>query len=129
MLCFGFAASLVPALSRRVGQETLLLAVVVVIAAGTAVRLAPSVGPLFLGTFLVGVAIAVGNVLMPSIIKRHVLGFFTFTRHSSLAQPKGSSLPSRSWMASFRFGSMMHMPRGSQRSRAVAFEIISPFDD
>ena len=24
---------------------------------------------------------------------------------------------------------VMHMPRGSQRSRAVAFEIISPFDD
>lgn len=70
VVCFGVAAPLAPILARRVGQEVLLLASVVAIGAGALARAAPSLGPVFAGTVVLGVGIAVANVLMPSVIKR-----------------------------------------------------------
>ncbi|MEK8174332.1 hypothetical protein NKH77_51050 [Streptomyces sp. M19] len=45
-------------------------AVLVILLGGMAVRLVPSLPPLFLGTLFVGSAIAVANVVVPALIKR-----------------------------------------------------------
>lgn len=70
VLCFGVAAPLAPLLARRVGQEVLLLGCMLGVAAGVAIRAVPEVLPVFAGTLVLGIAIAVANVLMPSVVKR-----------------------------------------------------------
>ena len=70
LLCFGLFAPFAPRIARRVGMEASLFGVLLLLAGGIAVRLDGSVVALFFGTFLAGVAIAIGNVLLPGLIKR-----------------------------------------------------------
>lgn len=70
VLCFGVLGPLAPVLARRIGLEKSLGFVLVLIVLGSVVRLNPSVFALFLGTFLVGAGIALGNILLPALIKR-----------------------------------------------------------
>ncbi len=68
----GFAAFSVlsPALGRRLGVERAVAVALALIVVGTAVRGLPSVVLLFGGTIVLGVGIAVGNVLLPALAKR-----------------------------------------------------------
>ncbi|WP_208094691.1 CynX/NimT family MFS transporter [Brevibacterium limosum] len=66
---FGAFAFLTPALTRRFGMHRVLGILMIVLAAGIALRLQPSLLALYGGTVLVGAAIAVGNVLLPAAIK------------------------------------------------------------
>lgn len=70
VLCFGALAPLAPRLSRRLGPEAVVVAAMVLLLAGILVRLSSSLAVLFAGTVLIGGAIAVANVLLPSMIKR-----------------------------------------------------------
>ncbi|CAM5362113.1 CynX/NimT family MFS transporter [Streptomyces abikoensis] len=70
LICFGVFAPLAPRLARRWGMERTLVAVLAVLLAGSAVRLVPELFPLFAGTFLVGTAVAVANVVITALIKR-----------------------------------------------------------
>jgi CP family cyanate transporter-like MFS transporter len=70
LFCFGAMASSAPALVRRRGMGPLLGLTMAVVATGCAVRLAPSLAALFLGTAIVGSGIAVANVILPGLIKR-----------------------------------------------------------
>jgi CP family cyanate transporter-like MFS transporter len=70
VLCFGLAALATPWLIRRLRMGPALTLVLALVIAGCALRLAPTLGALFAGTVLVGCAIAVGNVLVPALIKR-----------------------------------------------------------
>ena len=75
VICFGLAALCAPALRTRLGEERGLLAVLVLLVAGVLVRAAwPSGAPLFAGTVLAGCAIAVMNVLVPSMVRRRFSG-------------------------------------------------------
>jgi MFS transporter, CP family, cyanate transporter len=70
LLCFGAMASSAPALVRRLRMAPLLGLAMAVVALGCAVRLAPSLAALFVGTAIIGSGIAVANVLLPGLIKR-----------------------------------------------------------
>lgn len=70
LLAFAALSPLVPRLAARWGAERLLGAALVVLTLGIAVRWVPAAISLFGGTVLIGAAIAVGNVLLPSLIKR-----------------------------------------------------------
>ena len=74
VVCFGLAALGAPALRARLGEERGLLAALVVLLAGVIVRATWPSGALFPGTVLVGCAIAVMNVLVPSLIRRRFAG-------------------------------------------------------
>ena len=74
VVCFGLAALGAPALRARLGEERGLLAALVVLLAGVVVRATWPSGALFPGTVLVGCAIAVMNVLVPSLIRRRFAG-------------------------------------------------------
>jgi CP family cyanate transporter-like MFS transporter len=74
VVCFGLAALAAPALRARFGEERGLLAVLGLLFAGILVRAAWPGGGLFPGTVLVGCAIAVMNVLVPSLIRRRFPG-------------------------------------------------------
>ncbi len=70
VLCFGLAALASPRLIRRFSMGPALTLVLATVIAGAVIRLVPTVTALFLGTVLLGSAIAVGNVLVPALIKR-----------------------------------------------------------
>jgi MFS transporter, CP family, cyanate transporter len=70
VLCFGLFSSLGAPLSRRFGEERVLLAALLLVAGGLLLRAAVPGAMLFPGTVLAGGAIALMNVLLPSLIKR-----------------------------------------------------------
>ncbi|MDE3026359.1 MAG: MFS transporter, partial [Acidobacteriota bacterium] len=69
VLCFGLGALAAAPLGRRLGGEGALVASLVPLVAGTALRAAGSTGLLFAGTVLAGAGVAVGNVLVPAVVK------------------------------------------------------------
>jgi CP family cyanate transporter-like MFS transporter len=75
VVCFGLAALGAPALRARLGEERGLLLALVVLLGGILLRAAvPRGAGLFGGTVLVGCAIAVMNVLVPSLVRRRFPG-------------------------------------------------------
>jgi CP family cyanate transporter-like MFS transporter len=70
LLAFAVLSPLVPRLAARWGPERLLGGALVVLTLGIAVRWVPTAIGLFAGTVLIGAGIAVGNVILPSLIKR-----------------------------------------------------------
>src|SRR4051812_16785251 len=74
VVCFGLAALAAPALRARLGEERGLLAVLALLLVGVLVRAAWTSSGLFPGTVLGGWAIAVMNVLVPSLIRRRFAG-------------------------------------------------------
>jgi MFS transporter, CP family, cyanate transporter len=69
ILCFGLLAPVAPLLARRFGAERVLFLALIPLIAGTLVRGGSSIVALFAGTLLAGAAIAVANVVVPSIVK------------------------------------------------------------
>ena len=59
-----------PGLAQRFGIECTLVGVLAGRGRGSAFRLIPTVGALFVGTLLIGAGIAIGNILLPGLIKR-----------------------------------------------------------
>ena len=70
VLCFGVFGPAAPRLAARFGMERTLAGVLVALIVGSAVRLIPTVPALFGSTVLMGAAIALGNILLPGLIKR-----------------------------------------------------------
>lgn len=88
VLCFGVLGPLAPALAARLGFERSLAGVLVAVIAGSALRLIPTAPALFGGTLLIGAGIAIGNILLPGLIKRdfsHRLGLMSGLYSMSLA--------------------------------------------
>ncbi|MFI7410776.1 CynX/NimT family MFS transporter [Streptomyces sp. NPDC049627] len=80
VLCLGAFAWLAPTLARRFGTHAAVCAAASVLALGAAVRAVPWPPALFAGTVLCGAGIAVGNVLVPAVVKDHFAdraGLFT----------------------------------------------------
>lgn len=94
-LCIGVGAFLVPALAARMGAERALAGALALIGLATAGRVwAGSASVLFLTTLLAGVGIAVGQTLLPGLVRRH------FAEHSmpitalySLGIALGAAIP------------------------------------
>lgn len=70
LLAFALLSPVAPLLAQRIGLERALLAALVLISGGVAIRSAGPVPCLYGGTALIGAGIAVGNVLLPSLLKR-----------------------------------------------------------
>lgn len=70
LLAFALVSPLAPWLARRVGLERALFGALALIAAGIVLRSAGFEWSLFAGTAAIGAGIAVGNVLLPGLLKR-----------------------------------------------------------
>jgi len=70
VLCFGAFSGVAAPLSRRYGEERVLLAALVLLGVGLLGRAALPGWLLFPGTVLASAAIALMNVLLPSLVKR-----------------------------------------------------------
>ena len=99
VVCLGIFAPFAPKLAQRYGAERTLLGVIALVALGTALRGFGSVPILFAATFIAGAAIAVGNVLLPGMVKRDfpdsmaLTGLYTMALCAGAAAASGLTLP------------------------------------
>jgi len=69
LVVFAFMSPLVPKLAIRLTNEKTLLFGLIILFIGISIRSIPTAFLLFLGTLLVGLGIAIGNVLLPAVVK------------------------------------------------------------
>jgi len=100
VVCMGLFSPLAPRLAQRLGTERVLLGVILLLALGTALRGISSVSLLFFGTALTGACIAIGNVLLPGVVKRDfpdkaalMTGCYTMALCAGAASAAGLTLP------------------------------------
>ncbi|MGB3827872.1 MAG: MFS transporter [Ornithinimicrobium sp.] len=100
VICFGVFAVLTPRLTAHLGVDATAALALSVLAAGVVLRSAGAVGTLFAGTVLISAAIAVGNVLLPVLVKRDaprhlglITGAYTTTLTTSAAIGAAITVP------------------------------------
>lgn len=100
VVCLGVFSPLAPRLAQRVGTERVLLGLVLLLALGTSLRGLSSIPLLYFGTALAGACIAIGNVLLPGIVKRDfpdraalLTGCYTMALCAGAAGGAGLTLP------------------------------------
>ncbi|MFS8046641.1 CynX/NimT family MFS transporter [Rhizobium sp. BR 314] len=100
VVCLGLFSPLAPRLAQRLGSERVLLGVILLLALGTALRGLSSISMLFVGTALAGACIAIGNVLLPGVVKRDfpdkaalMTGCYTMALCAGAASAAGLTLP------------------------------------
>lgn len=74
LLAFAVVSPLAAGIARRFGTERSLFGALLFICAGIALRSAGSASRLYLGTAIIGCGIAMGNVLLPGLVKRDFPG-------------------------------------------------------
>lgn len=100
LIAFGLISPLSPRLVRRFGLETALFLGLLCLTLGTLIRATGSIAALLFGMFLVGSGVALGNVLLPSLVKRdfprHIglmTGLYSTMMSSCAALASGISVP------------------------------------
>ena len=100
LIAFGIVSNLTPLFTKRFGISGTLAGALLLLTVGIGIRSIDSVAALYIGTALLGVAIALGNVLIPGLVKRnfpHKSGRITSMYSSVLgigaALAAGISLP------------------------------------
>lgn len=98
LLAFGTLSIFAPKFSEKLGLENVLGYAMLVLLAGIIIRVSGSITTLLLGAALIGVAIAMGNVLMPAFIKQRfpshlglVMGLFAVSMNLTGALGAGFS--------------------------------------
>ncbi|BBL35540.1 putative transporter YycB [Nitrosomonas stercoris] len=105
VLCLGIFAPLAPWLSQRIGNNRTLLLIMLLLTVGTAMRGMGSLFPLFFGSAVAGMAIAIGNVLLPAIVKKEfpgaialMTGSYTMALCAGAAVAAAGTLPLIRWL-------------------------------
>ena len=100
LVAFAVVSPLAPALARRIGIERSLGAALLLLATATVVRSLPSTVALWTGTAVLGIAVAVVNVLLPSLVKRdypeqvgQVTGLYSSVQGAAAALASGLAVP------------------------------------
>lgn len=100
LIAFAIISPIAPKLARKFGTETTILSALILIILGLSIRYLPSISTLFLGTAILGCGIAVGNVLIPSIVKQEfqnqsglVTGIYSVSMNLTGAIASGVSIP------------------------------------
>lgn len=109
LVCFGILAFIAPRLVHRIGVGRLILACLLGMTAGIVVRSVPSDAALFAGTLVVGISVAITNVLMPGIVKKDfphrvglMTGLYTMALSAGPAVATGLSVPLEHAFSSWR---------------------------
>ncbi len=100
LLAFAVLSPFASKMARKFGMEVVLFGALLVLTAGLALRPIGDVTTLFTGTLLIGIAIALCNVLMPAFVKRNfahqiglVTGFYAMSMNLTGALASGFSIP------------------------------------
>lgn len=100
LLAFAILSPFAPKLARRFGLANVLLMAMVMLAIGILIRSGSGAGLLFTGTAILGLSIAVCNVLLPGLIKGKfphniglMTGVYTVSMNLCAAVASGISVP------------------------------------
>lgn len=100
LLIFGIFSPFVPKLSSKFGMEITLFIAMILLTIGVFIRSLGDISILLFGTLLLGMAIAVGNVLMPGLIKSNfpyhiglMTGLYSVSMNVFSALASGISVP------------------------------------
>lgn len=100
LLAFAFISPFAPKISKHLGMERTIFLSLLVLLAGIIIRSFFGLSFLFIGTLLIGLAIAFGNVLIPGFIKINfpfrvgiVMGFYAVSMNVFGALGSGLSVP------------------------------------
>jgi CP family cyanate transporter-like MFS transporter len=100
LLAFAFLSPFAPKLARRFGMELTLFISLILLTVGIVLRSFGGMTTLFIGTILIGLSIAIGNVLIPSLIKHNfaqsigmMTGFYAVSMNLCGAIGSGVSIP------------------------------------
>ncbi|TWP33241.1 CynX/NimT family MFS transporter [Leekyejoonella antrihumi] len=111
ILLFGLCAPLASPALRRMGIDRLILLALVVLLAAGLLRLAPSLPALLVGTTVMGAAIAIGNVVLPVLVKTRfpdragvVTGSYTMALNVGASAAAGTIVPLTAALGSWRAG-------------------------
>ncbi|MEN9710460.1 MAG: hypothetical protein RL441_452 [Actinomycetota bacterium] len=115
VICFGLGAFLAPTVVKRVGLETGIVALAFMLFGGIMLRAQGGTVRLFVGSALIGIAIALGNTLLPALIKQDfadriglMTGTYTTVMVSCAALAAAIAVPlagasGTDWQTSFRW--------------------------
>ena len=100
LVAFAVVSPVAPALARALGIERALGVALAALAAATVVRSLPSTVALWAGTAVLGIAIAVINVVLPSLVKRdypdrvgRITGIYSSVQAGAAALASGFAVP------------------------------------
>ena len=100
VLAFGLLSVFTPLLTRRFGTEGTMSLALLILTAGIMLRVIPGSFMLFTGTIILGAGIALGNVLLPGIVKKQfptktglVTGIYSGMLGIGAALSSGISVP------------------------------------
>jgi len=100
LLTFAVVSPFVPRLAQRMGLEWIIAVSLVILVAGLVLRSVPQQALLWAGTVLIGVSIAVLNVVLPSWVKRdyplkigQVTGAYSAVQSGFAAVAAGVAVP------------------------------------
>jgi len=100
LIAFALLSPLAPKLARRYGMSSVLFGSLLLLVIGIALRSAWNIGSLLIGTVILGLAISICNVLMPSLIKEKyplkigiMIGVYSVAMNLSGAIASGISVP------------------------------------
>ena len=100
LIAFAIFSPMVAKLSNKVGLEKTILLAAVIITVGLGFRFHINTYVFFLTTFIVGVGITVGNVLLPGLVKKYypeklgvMTGFYAVVMNVGAAVAAGVSYP------------------------------------
>jgi len=100
LLAFALISPFAPKIARRFGMELTLFVSLILLTAGIITRSLGTTPNLLIGTFLIGLAIAFGNVLLPGLIKLNfplhiglITGIYTVSMNLSASIAVGVSVP------------------------------------
>lgn len=100
LLAFALFSPIVPRLGRKIGMEQIILGSIIILTLGIILRSLSGIATLYIGTAVIGLAIAVCNVLLPSLIKREfptkiglMTGVYSISMNLLGATASGISVP------------------------------------
>ncbi|KAA0967045.1 MFS transporter [Sporosarcina sp. ANT_H38] len=100
LLAFAIISPFAPKIARRFGMEVTLFVSLILLTAGIIIRSLGTTPNLLIGTFLIGLAIAFGNVLLPGLIKLNfplhiglITGIYSVSMNLSASIAAGISVP------------------------------------
>lgn len=100
LLAFALISPFAPKIARRFGMELTLFVSLILLTVGIIIRSLGTTPNLLIGTFLIGLAIAFGNVLLPGLIKLNfplqiglITGIYSVSMNLSASIAVGISVP------------------------------------
>lgn len=122
LLAFAFLSPLAPKISQKIGKEATILTALIFLGIGLFIRSSGMVFTLFLGTAIIGLGVAICNVILPGIVKQSfptkiglMTGMYTVSMGAMAGIAPGISVPLADsfylgWQGSLRIWLILVIP-------------------